>query len=157
MDGNVWRPAHLTPEQMEERRLAAAALLREGRLSQADIARQLGVSCASVCRWAASLARQGRRGLEARPIPGRAPRLGEKAWARLGRLLDRGACERVGAPGAADSGSTLPCGNRGGSRGLPHDGQASGGNRLGQHRNRAAARPELRPARRGGAQHSERR
>jgi len=91
MDGNVWRPAHLTPEQMEERRLAAAALLREGRLSQADIARQLGVSCASVCRWAATLARQGRRGLAARPIPGRAPRLGEKAWTRLGRLLDRGA------------------------------------------------------------------
>jgi putative transposase len=35
MDGNVWWPAHLTPEQFEERRLAAAALLRQGRLSQA--------------------------------------------------------------------------------------------------------------------------
>jgi hypothetical protein len=34
MDGNVWRPAHLTPEQMEERRLAAATLFREGRLSR---------------------------------------------------------------------------------------------------------------------------
>jgi biotin operon repressor len=56
MDGNVWRPAHLTPEQMEERRLAAARLLGQGRLSQADIARQLGVSRASVCRWAATLA-----------------------------------------------------------------------------------------------------
>ena len=42
MDGNVWRPAHLTPEQMEERRLEAARLLRQGRLSQAEIARQLG-------------------------------------------------------------------------------------------------------------------
>jgi hypothetical protein len=28
MDGNVWRPAHLTLEQMEERRLVAARLLR---------------------------------------------------------------------------------------------------------------------------------
>ena len=91
MDGNVWRPAHLTPEQMEERRLEAARLLRQGRLSQAEIARQLGASRASVSRWAATLAQDGQRGLEARPIPGRSPRLDEKAWACLGRLLDRGA------------------------------------------------------------------
>jgi putative transposase len=91
MEDNVWRPAHLTPEQMEERRLAAARLLRQGRFSQADIARQLGVSRASVCRWAATLAQQGRRGLATRVRTGREPRLDEKAWARLGRLLDRGA------------------------------------------------------------------
>jgi transposase len=91
MEDNVWRPAHLTSEQMEERRLAAATLLREGRLSQAQIARQLGVSRASVSRWAATLAQEGRRGLEARPITGRTPRLDERAWSRLGRLLDRGA------------------------------------------------------------------
>ena len=91
MEDTVWRPAHLTSEQLEERRLVAAALLRQGRLSQAQIARQLGVSRASVCRWAATLAQQGRRGLKARPIPGRTPRLDEKTWARLGRLLDRGA------------------------------------------------------------------
>ena len=91
MEDAVWRPAELTSEQMEERRLAAARLLRQGRLSQAEIARQLGVSRASVCRWAATLAQRGRRGLKARPIPGRLPRLDEKAWGRLGRLLDRGA------------------------------------------------------------------
>jgi transposase len=91
MDGNVWRPAHLTPEQMEERRLAAARLLRQGRFSQADIARQLGVSRASVSRWAATLAQQGRRGLATRVRTGREPRLDEAAWAHLGRLLDRGA------------------------------------------------------------------
>jgi transposase len=91
MDGNLWRPAHLTPGQMEERRLEAARLLRQGRLSQAEIARQLGASRASVSRWAATLAQDGQRGLEARPIPGRSPRLDEKAWIRLGRLLDRGA------------------------------------------------------------------
>jgi transposase len=91
MDGNVWRPVHLTPGQMEERRLEAARLLRQGRLSQAEIARQLGASRASVSRWAATLAQDGQRGLEARPIPGRSPRLDEKAWVRLGRLLDRGA------------------------------------------------------------------
>ena len=91
MDGNVWRPAHLTPGQMEERRLEAARLLRQGRFSQAEIARQLGVSRASVSRWAATLAQQGRRGLATRIRAGREPRLDEKAWARLGRLLDRGA------------------------------------------------------------------
>src|SRR3954468_15933207 len=91
MDDDVWRPTHLTSEQMEERRLAGARLLRQGRLSQAQIARKLGVSRASVCRWAATLAQEGVHGLEARPIPGRSPRLDEKAWARLGRLLDRGA------------------------------------------------------------------
>jgi putative transposase len=91
MEGNVWRPAHLTPEQKEERRLAAATLLRQGRLSQAEIARQLGVSRASVSRWAATLAQQGRRGLAARARTGRSPRLDEKAWIRLGRLLDGGA------------------------------------------------------------------
>ena len=91
MDGNVWRPAHLTLKQMEERRLAAATLLRQGRLCQAQIARQLGVSRASVSRWATTLAQEGRRGLEARPSSGRPPRLDEKAWARLGRLLERGA------------------------------------------------------------------
>lgn len=91
MDDNVWRPTHLTLDQREERRLAAAVLLRQGQLSQAQIARHLGVSRASVSRWAATLAQQGRRGLEARPIPGRSPRLDEKTWTRLGRLLDRGA------------------------------------------------------------------
>ena len=30
MGGNVWRPTHLTAEQMEERRLVAATLLRQG-------------------------------------------------------------------------------------------------------------------------------
>jgi putative transposase len=91
MDDKVWRPTHLTLDQMEERRLAAAVLLRQGQLSQAQIARHLGVSRASVSRWAATLAQEGPRGLEARPIPGRTPRLDETAWARLGRLLDRGA------------------------------------------------------------------
>lgn len=91
MDDGGWRPARLTPGQMEERRLAAAALLRQGRLSQAAIARQLGASGASVCRWAATLAQEGRRGLLARPRTGRPGRLDAAAWARLGRLLARGA------------------------------------------------------------------
>src|SRR4051794_30175575 len=85
MDEDVWRPTHLTSEQMEERYLAGATVLRQGRFSHAQIARKLGVSRASVCRWAATLGQEGSNGLEARPIPGRGPRLDEKAWARLGR------------------------------------------------------------------------
>ena len=103
-DGGGWRPARLTPEQMEERRLAAAALLRQGRLSQAAIARQLGVSGASVCRWAATLAQDGRRGLRARPRTGRPARLDAAAWARLGRLLARGRGRPASRP------SNGPCG-----------------------------------------------
>ena len=66
--------------------------MRQGRLSQAEIARQLGVSRASVCRWAATLAQEGPRGSGSAPaFRDGSPRLDEKAWARLGRLLDRGA------------------------------------------------------------------
>jgi transposase len=91
MDGSRWQPAHLTPAQMEERRLAAAALLRQGRLTQAAIARHLGVSRASVSRWAAALQQHGRRALRTRPTRGRPPRLEARAWTRLERLLGRGA------------------------------------------------------------------
>ena len=91
MSGSEWRPSRLTPEQLEERRLAAAMLLHRGRMTQAAIARHLGVSRASVCRWAAIVRRQSRHGLRARPKAGRPPRLDARAWARLGRLLGRGA------------------------------------------------------------------
>ena len=91
MDGTEWRTVRWTPAQLEERRLAAAALLRRGRLTQAAIARRFGVSRARVSRWAAIVRRQGRDGLRARPKAGRPPRLDARAWARLGRLLARGA------------------------------------------------------------------
>jgi transposase len=91
MDDGLWQPTHWTLEQLQERRLVAAGLLRQGRLTQAAIARRLGVSRASVSRWAATLDQDGRHGLKARPRTGRPPRLEAKAWARLGRLLDRGA------------------------------------------------------------------
>ncbi len=91
MDGTAWRPARWTPAQLEERRLAAATLLRQGRLTQAAIAQRLGVSRASVCRWSAVMRRRGRHGLRTPPKAGRPPRLDVRAWVRLGRLLARGA------------------------------------------------------------------
>jgi transposase len=76
---------------MEERRLAAGRLLRAGRMTQADIARAVGVSRASVTRWRRRLTAAGLRGLRRRTPAGRASRLTATQWRRLGRILDRGA------------------------------------------------------------------
>ncbi len=67
----AWRPRKLTAEQLEERRLEAARLLRSGRHSQAAIGRQLGVSPSTVCEWAQRLEEEGLRGLKAQPRTGR--------------------------------------------------------------------------------------
>jgi putative transposase len=87
----AWRPTRLTREQMEERRLAAGRLPRAGTVSQAEIAREVGVSRASVTRWQQRLARGGIRALRRRRAPGRAPRLTAAQWRQVGRVLDRGA------------------------------------------------------------------
>jgi transposase len=76
---------------MEERRLAAGHLLRAGRMTQAEIAREVGVSRASVTRWKQRLADAGLRGPRRRKPAGRASRLTAAQWRRLGRVLDRGA------------------------------------------------------------------
>ena len=86
-----WRPTRLTRAQMEERRLAAGRLLRAGRLTQAEVAREVGVSRASVTRWTRQLAAGGLRALRRRRAPGRASRLTAARWRQLGRALDRGA------------------------------------------------------------------
>jgi transposase len=87
----AWRPRRLTPAQLEERRLAAVALLRHGHLSQAEIARRLGVSEAAVSRWKRPLVTEGRAGLHRRRHTGRPPRLTDAEWTRLGALLRQGA------------------------------------------------------------------
>ncbi len=87
----VWQPARLTRPQMEERRLAAGRLLRAGRWSQADIAREMGVSEATVTHWKQRLQRAGMRGLCRRPPPGRPSALSAAQWRQLLRLLGRGA------------------------------------------------------------------
>jgi transposase len=86
-----WQPTHWTPTQLEERRLAAARLLRAGRVTQAEIARRVGVSRPSVTRWRQRLERDGVRGLRRRASPGRPSHLQPPQWAQLLRLLRRGA------------------------------------------------------------------
>jgi transposase len=68
-------PTELTREQMEPRRRAAAQLLRAGRLSQAEIARQLSVSRASLSEWAKRLADGGLWALRQHKATGRPARL----------------------------------------------------------------------------------
>src|SRR5262245_21384683 len=95
MMGCMWRPRRLTPEQLEERRLEAGRLLRAGRLSQAEIARQLGVSRTAVSRWAQQL-QDGPRGLAAlknRRKSGRPPRLTPARWRELLKILKQGAIQ----------------------------------------------------------------
>jgi transposase len=65
----TWKPTHLTRQQKEERRLQAAQLLKAGKLSQAEIARQLDVSRTAVMRWAHQL--EASQSLRRRIAPGR--------------------------------------------------------------------------------------
>jgi transposase len=89
----IWQPQHLTRSQREERRLEAGRLLQAGCLSQAEIARQLGVSRMAVSKWAKHLQyHQGdMRSLQNRPIPGRPPRLSRQQWQYVLDLLAQGA------------------------------------------------------------------
>jgi transposase len=87
----MWQPARLTRAQLEERRLAAGRLLRAGRLSQAEVAREVGVSRAAVTHWKRRLAQAGVRGLRRRRPSGRASRLTAAQWGQLLRRLRRGA------------------------------------------------------------------
>jgi transposase len=90
-----WRPRQLTRSQLEERRLEAGRLLRTGRLSQAAIARQMGVSRAAVSRWAQQLRdNHGHLGsLAKRRVAGRPPRLPPEQWQHLLQVLGRGALQ----------------------------------------------------------------
>jgi transposase len=91
----IWRPNHLTRAQREERRLEAGRLLQTGQVSQADIARQLGVSRMTVSRWAKRLAQhQGDMGsLKNRSISGRPPRLTAGQWSQVLGWLQHGALQ----------------------------------------------------------------
>ena len=86
-----WQPTRLTRDQLAERRLAAARLLQAEQSSQAEIARQVGVSRASVTRWKQRLDQEGPRGLQRRCAPGRASSLSAAQWRQLFRILGRGA------------------------------------------------------------------
>ncbi len=87
----VWTPSQLTRAQMEERRLTGGRLLRRTRWSQAEIARYLGVTRATVSEWAKQLAQGGLRNLRRRKPSGRPPKLTKAQRKALLRLLKRDA------------------------------------------------------------------
>lgn len=78
---------------MAERRRIGGQLLRAGELTQAEIARQLGVSRASVGDWATRLAQGGLRALRPRTASGRPPKLSRQQQRELIQRLKRGASQ----------------------------------------------------------------
>lgn len=75
---------------LERRRFKAFGLLHKA-MSEAEVARQVGVHRQSVNRWAKQIEEQGRAGLKQAGRAGRKPRLGEADCKRLEDRLKRGA------------------------------------------------------------------
>lgn len=88
--GSVWRPSRLTTEQREERRLAAARMFEQGDLTQAEIARRLGVTPGAVSQWYQAWREQGYSALAARAGRGRRSRLKDEEWAEVADMLQAG-------------------------------------------------------------------
>jgi transposase len=76
-------------DALEARRLTAARLLRTG-VSEAEVARRVGVHRQSVNRWAQQLAAAGRAGLKKAGRAGRKPKLTPAQLAQVARGLERG-------------------------------------------------------------------
>jgi transposase len=76
-------------EALEQRRLEAADLLREG-LSQSEVARRVGAHRQSVSQWAEALRENGRKGLRKAGRAGRRPKLSGEDLKRIERGLKRG-------------------------------------------------------------------
>ena len=76
-------------EQLEQRRLEAAELLRQG-IHQAEVARRVGVHRQSVSRWAQELKQGGKRALRKAGRAGRRPRLHAEDLRRIEKGLKRG-------------------------------------------------------------------
>lgn len=89
----VWRPTVLTRRQREERRLEAARVLASGELSQAELARQLGVSRAAVTQWKQRFLQAGsdEEALKNRIGAGRPAYLSLEQWGNVLPALGRGA------------------------------------------------------------------
>jgi transposase len=79
-----------SPASLEARRCRVIALLKQ-RLSLHEIARRLGCHASSVLRWRDAWRAGGPKALQAKPAPGRPPRLTAQQKSRLVRLLLQGA------------------------------------------------------------------
>jgi putative transposase len=86
-----WKPSKLTREQLEERRLEAGRLLKEGHLSQSQIAARLGVSRTAVSQWAKRYRSGGLKRLRQRVVTGRPSKLTPAQKQTLKQRLRKGA------------------------------------------------------------------
>jgi len=89
--------------ELERRRERAVELLSEDR-SLSEVARMVGAAPSAVWQWRETVRRNGRKGLKAKPVPGRPVKLDSKQRERLVQLLVKGA----GAAGYATDLWTLP-------------------------------------------------
>jgi transposase len=83
------RPAG-SPQALQQRRERAIGLLHDG-YQPCEVAAMLNVDRRSVRRWNAAYRKKGPQGLQARPAPGRPPKLSAKDKARLEKVLLKGA------------------------------------------------------------------
>jgi transposase len=83
-------PAALRIRELQQRRDRAAGLFEEG-VRQAEVARRLAVSEASVCRWHKAWERKGTAGLRLLGRLGRRPELDDAQHTRLTKALLEGA------------------------------------------------------------------
>jgi transposase len=76
-------------ESLEERRMEAARLLKQG-VNQSEVARRLGVHRQTVIRWVRQLAVAGRAGLKMAGRAGRKPKLSAAQLRQIEKELKRG-------------------------------------------------------------------
>lgn len=86
-----WQPKRLTRSQMEERRRQGGRLLRDGRLTKAEIARELGVSRMAVSQWARQIETGGMKRLSRRRALGQPVKLDKAKQKELKKIMLRGA------------------------------------------------------------------
>jgi transposase len=79
-----------TPQQLEQRRRKAIALLEQGHTQQ-QTADLVGASHGTISDWKKAYQKYGEAFFEAHSPPGQSPRLSEKQIARLKKLLLQGA------------------------------------------------------------------
>ena len=79
-----------SPKALERRRRQAFSLMKSG-ISLKEVARRVGVSLTSVCRWRQAVQERGPSALKAKPASGRPRKLADDDCARLLDLLVKGA------------------------------------------------------------------
>jgi len=81
---------HGIPEDLQRRRQKAVELLNQG-YQPVEVAERLGVDRRSVRRWRRAYRQNGRKGIEAKPTPGRPPKLRPDESKRMEKILLKGA------------------------------------------------------------------